>query len=179
MYQPYVTQKQSISPTIALIRRVSAKKHITLDFPSGVSLNAIYVNNFTHEVVREGQISFKGPITIHLVASGIQNCYHLVFWSEKRSQYLCSCYGFRQAGELHCPHTDMVNQQPVEGTVVQDVVETVTAEQEEVPERRTVAEWREIIRRGKVRDKAELDIFWREAKLLQLEAQQSGTQIVF
>lgn len=179
MYQPYTTQQKSISPTIALIRHVSTKKHITMDFPSGVALNAVYVNQFSREIVRESQIPFKGPITIHLVASGIQNCYHLVFWSEKRSQYLCSCYGFRQAGELHCPHTDMVNQQPVEGTVVQAAVESVTAEQEEAPERRTVAEWREIIRRGKERDKAELNVYWREVKLLQLQAQQSGTQTVF
>src|SRR5258708_6710327 len=74
MYQPYTTQKQSISPTVALIRYTSTKKHITMDFPSGVALNAVYINNFSHEILREGQIPFKGPITIHLVASGIQNC---------------------------------------------------------------------------------------------------------
>lgn len=176
MYQPCVTQKQSISPTVALIRYTSTKKHITMNFPSGVALNAVYINHFSHEIIKECQIPFKGPITIHLVASGIQNCYHLVFWSEKRSQHVCSCYGFRQAGELHCPHTDTVNHQQDEAPA-QPVVESVVAEQE--APRRTVAEWREIVRKGKERDKAELNVYWREVKLLQLQAQQSGTQTVF
>ena len=152
MYQAYSTQQKSISPTIALVRHVSSEKQITMNFPNGVNLNAIYVNQFTHEIAREGQISFKGPITIHLMASDIQNCYYLAWWSENRSRLICSCYSFRKNNELHCCHTnDDINQQPVEGAIRPFMekrveIETVAEyeDMQELKQRDIHAYWREI-----------------------------------
>jgi hypothetical protein len=172
MYQTYTTQQKSISPTIALVRHVSREKQLTLNFPNGVNMNAVYINHFSHEIVREDQLSFKGPITIHLIASDIQNCYYLVYWSEKQCQHVCSCYDFRRSGSLHCSHTDDINQQQ-DKTPVQPIVETAVDEQDVPLEKLTVEHWREIMKRDKARQRKEWDMYWHEAKLLQLQSQQS------
>jgi len=173
MYQLYTTQQRSISPTIILVRHVSTQKQITLDFPNGVNMNAVHINHFSHEIMRESQISFKGPITIHLMASGIQNCYYLAYWNERQQQHMCSCYAFRKSEGTHCPHTDDLNQQQ-DKTPVQTVVEeeAVAMTQEDMPKKLTVEQWREIQKRDKEWQRKEWAIYWREAKQLQLQAQQ-------
>jgi hypothetical protein len=181
MQQAFTTQQKSISPTIALVRHVSQQKHITLDFPNGVNFNAIYVNHFTQRVQREDQIRFKGPVTVHLMASDIQNCYYLAWWSERSKQYLCSCYSFRRSASIACCHTDDINHQQDE-IPAEPVVETVvaTTQQEQVeevaPQQRTVAEWREIVRRGREQDRAFIDGYWKQAKLLQAQVHQPQPQ---
>ncbi len=178
MTPTYTTQQRSISPTVTMVIHQSDEPIVTLSFPNGGRINTLKVNHFTHRCELRKQLILPA-CTAYLVNAGIEankNAHYLVLFNETMQCHSCSCYTYRKDGE--CSHADSVDQHVEAEKVAQAVIEALPVVKDEidVTTKRTVEDWREIVRKGKERDKAERDIYWREVKLLQLQSQQSGTR---
>jgi hypothetical protein len=175
--QTFTTQKQSISPTVMMVIHQSSKPIVTLSFPNGGRINVLKVNHFTHRCEMEKQVSLQGPCTAYLVNAGIEankNINYLVLRNEEKQCYCCSCYDYRK--DQACSHADSVDQHVKAEKMAQAVIEPVAAAKQEqlevTPSQWTVAQWREIVRQGRERDRAYMNEFWEKAKLLQAQVHQ-------
>ncbi|HEX3641716.1 MAG TPA: hypothetical protein VHV10_10530 [Ktedonobacteraceae bacterium] len=171
--QTFTTQKQSISPTVMMVIHESSKPIVTLSFPDGGRINVIKVNHFTHRCELRKQLALPA-CTAYLVNALIdenKNAYYLVLFNEAKQCHSCSCYGYRLSGQ--CSHADSVDQHVESERMAQVVVEALPPVKDEidVTTKRTVEDWREIMKRDKERQRKEWGQYWHEAKLLQLQAQ--------
>ncbi|HEX3640429.1 MAG TPA: hypothetical protein VHV10_04000 [Ktedonobacteraceae bacterium] len=166
----------------------SEHKHFMtrLDSPNRVEILRIDVPNFEFfatEIdvlnkveLQERKFNFKPGTTLYLVASREMIGWYYIMMATPQGMG-CSCKhdNCEHQGTLREHQTTQVAAKPEPLQPVE--IEVVAEQVESTP--RTREYWLEIVRKGKERDRAFLDGYWKEVKALQLEAQQSGSQQVF